>query len=117
LLSNSDKFRLRDVLWRKGANVSDFGRLLDEDTSAFILDFGPIVAIEFSAVGNACYLYEKQAAAEIVPDIWTTAPFSKNDLKRRSKTATTQPMTHDRQNRWKHEMERILARYGIRAVS
>jgi hypothetical protein len=117
LLSNSDKFRLRDVLWKKAAKGSDFGRLLDEDTSAFILDFGPIVAIEFSAVGNACYLYEKQAAAEIVPDIWTTMPFSKADLKRKSKIATSQPITHDRQNRWKNEMERILARYGVRAVS
>ena len=46
----------------------------------FILDFGPILAIEFSAVGNACYLYEKKSAAEIVPDIWTTLPFSKTDL-------------------------------------
>jgi len=117
LLSNSDKFRLRDVLWKKGANASDFGRLLDEDTSAFILDFGPIVAIEFSAVGNACYLYETKAAAEIVPDLWTTLPFSKTDLKRKPKIATSQPITHDRQNRWKNEMERILARYGVRAVS
>src|SRR6266700_4000808 len=117
LLSNSDKFRLRDVLWKKGAKASDFGRLLDEDTSAFILDFGPIMAIEFSAVGNACYLYEKQAAAEIVPDIWTSLPFSKTELKRKSKIATSQPITHDRQHRWKNEMERILARYGVRAVS
>jgi hypothetical protein len=117
LLCNSDKFRLRDVLWKKAAKGSDFGRLLDEDTSAFILDFGPIMAIEFSAVGNACYLYEKQAAAEIVPDIWTTVPFSKTELKRKSKIATSQPIIHDRQNRWKNEMERILARYGVRAVS
>lgn len=117
LLSNSDKWRLRDVLWKKGAQGSDFGRLLDEDTSAFILDFGPILAIEFSAVGNACYVYEKRVAAEIVPDIWTSLPFSKTDLKRRSKIATGLPIIHDRQNRWKHEMERFLARYGIRAVS
>jgi hypothetical protein len=117
LLSNSDKFRLRDVLWKKGAKGSDFGRLLDEETSAFILDFGPIMAIEFSKVGNACYLYEKKSAAEIVPDLWTTLPFSKTALKNKSKVATSQPITHDRQNRWKNEMERILARYGIRAVS
>lgn len=117
LLSNSDKWRLRDVLWKKGAQGSDFGRLLDEDTSAFILDFGPIMAIEFSAVGNACYLYEKRAAAEIVPDIWTSLPFSKTDLKRKSQIATSQPIRHDRQNRWKNEMERVLARYGVRAVS
>ena len=41
LLSNSDKFRLRDVLWKKGAKASDFGRLLDEDTSAFHPRFWP----------------------------------------------------------------------------
>jgi hypothetical protein len=117
LLSNSDKFRLRDVLWKKGAKASDFGRLLDEDTSAFILDFGPLLVIEFSAVGNACYIYEKRVAAEIVPDIWTALPFSKTDLKRKSKVATGQPIIHGRQNRWKAEMERFLARYGVRAVS
>jgi hypothetical protein len=117
LLSSTDKFRLRDTLLRKGATTSDHGRLLDEDTSAFILDFGPIVAIEFSAVGNACYVYEKKAAAEIVPDIWTTVPFSKSNLKRPSKIATAKPVRHDQQNRWKHEMESILARYGVRTVS
>jgi hypothetical protein len=117
LLSNSDKYRLRDVLSKKGARGSDFGRLLDEDTSAFILDFGALLIIEFSAVGNACYVYEKRVAAEIVPDIWTSLPFHKTDLKRKSKVATGQPITHDRQNRWKIEMERFLARYGVRAVS
>ncbi len=117
LLSSSDKFRLREVLSKKGAKGTDFGRLLDEDTSAFILDFGPIMAIEFSQVGNACYLYDKQAAAEIVPDIWTTKPFSLSDLKRRSKIATTRPITHDRPGRWKIAMERHLARYGVRAVT
>jgi EH_Signature domain len=117
LLSSSDKFRLRDILSKKGANTSDYGRLVEEDTSAFILDFGPIMVIEFSAVGNACYLYEKKAAAEIVKDIWTTAPFSKFNLKRPSRIATAKPIRHDQQNRWKHEMESILARYGVRAVS
>jgi hypothetical protein len=117
LLSNSDKFRLRDVLSEKGTRASDFGRLLDEQTSAFILDFGPVLVIEFSAVGNACYVYEKGVAAEIVPDIWSALPFQRTDLKRKSKVATGQPIIHDRQNRWKIEMERFLARYGVRAVS
>jgi len=117
LLSNSDSFRLRDVLLKKGARSSDFGRLVDEDTSAFILDFGPLLVIEFSAVGNACYVYEKRKATEIVPDIWSSLPFSKYDLKRKSKMATGQPITHDRQSRWKTQMERFLASYGIRAVS
>jgi len=117
LLSNADKYRLRDVLSKKSATASDFGRLLDDDTSAFILDFGPIMAIEFSAVGNACYIYEKRAAAQIVPDLWTSLPFKKTDLKRRLRIATSQPITHDRQDRWKNEMERLLARYGVRAVS
>jgi hypothetical protein len=116
LLSNSDKFRLRDVLLKTEARSSDFGRLLDEDTSAFILDFGPLLVIEFSAVGNACYVYEKRKAPEIVPDLWTSLPFTKSALKRESKIATDKPIRHDRQNRWKNEMERFLARYGIRAV-
>jgi hypothetical protein len=117
LLSNSDKYRLRDVLSKKGTRPSDFGRLLDEQTSAFILDFGPVVVIEFSAVDNACYVYERGIATEIIPDIWSALPFRKTDLKRKGKVATGQPITHDRQNRWKSEMERFLARYGVRAVS
>jgi hypothetical protein len=117
LLSNSDKYRLRDVLFKKGTRASDFGRLLDEDTSAFILDFGPLLVVEFSQVGNACYIYEKQVGVEVVPDIWTALPFRKADLKRRSEVATRHPIIHDRQNRWKMEMERFLARYGVRAVS
>lgn len=117
LLSSSDKFRLRDVLSKKGTATTNFGRLLDEDTSAFILDFGPMMVIEFSSVGNACYVYEKQSAAEVVPDIWTSLPFSKTKLKLKSKIATLHPVRHDSQNRWKGEMERTLARYGVRAVS
>jgi hypothetical protein len=117
LLSNSDKYRLREILSKKEANASDFGRLLDEDTSAFILDFGPLLVVEFSAVGNACYIYEKRVASEIVPDIWTAVPFTKSDLKRKSKVATGQPIIHGRQPRWKAQMERLLAKYGVRAVS
>jgi EH_Signature domain len=117
LLSSSDRWRLREVISKKGAMASDFGKLADDDTSAFILDFGPLLVIEFSAVGNACYLYEKDAAVQIMPDMWSAEPFDKKALKRRSKIATSQPVTHDRQGRWKDEMERVLARYGIRAVS
>ena len=117
LLSSTDRFRLREILHKKGANAANFGRLLDEDTSAFILDFGPLVAIEFSKVGNACFLYEKKAAAEIVPDLWTSTPFSKSNLKRPSKIVKDGRIVHDKQNRWKRELERILAQYGIRPVS
>jgi hypothetical protein len=117
LLSSSDRFRLREILHKKGANATNFGRLLDEDTSAFILDFGSLVAVEFSKVGNACFLYEKKSAAEIVPDLWTSVPFSKSDLKRPSRIAKDGRIVHDQQNRWKRELERILAQYGIRPVS
>ena len=117
LLSNPDRRRLDYVLRKKGAQDSDFGRLLDDDTSAFALDFGEVLIIEFSAVGNACYVYDKRESKKIVPDVWTTVPFSKMNLKRKSAIATRKPVTHDAQGRWRDDMEKFLASHGIRAVS
>jgi hypothetical protein len=120
LLNEVDKFRLRQILREKKEEVSHFGEI-DGNTSAFLLDFGPIFVIEFSAVGNACYVYEKRAAAEMVPDLWTLQSFHVPDLKSRS-NATAWVIHKKRRfiwqrNGWEEEMEGILARYGIRAVS
>jgi hypothetical protein len=120
LLNEVDKFRLRQILREKKEEVSHFGEI-DGNTSAFLLDFGPIFVIEFSAVGNACYVYEKRAAAAMVPDLWTLQSFHVPDLKSRS-NATAWVIHKKRRfiwqrNGWEEEMEGILARYGIRAVS
>jgi EH_Signature domain len=121
LLNEFDKYRLRDILWKKREEVSHFG-VIEGNTSAFLLDFGPILVVEFSAVGNACYVYEKRAGQEIVSDFWTPKSFRVSDLKSVSKAVNR--VIHKKarfaswqRDGWEDEMAGILARYGIRAVS
>lgn len=121
LLNEFDKYRLRDILWKKKQEVSHFGEI-EGNASAFLLDFGPILVVEFSVVGNACYIYEKRTGAEVVPDFWTPKTFCVSDLKRLSKAAGR--VVHKKarfaawqRNGWEDEMAGILARFGIRAVS
>jgi hypothetical protein len=120
LLNEIDKFRLRQILREKKEQVSHFGEL-EGNTSAFLLDFGPILVIEFSAVGNACYIYEKRTGAEIVPDLWTPLTFRVPELKRQGSAVARvihkKPRFAWQRDGWEDEMEGILARYGIRAVS
>lgn len=120
LLNEFDKYRLRDILWKKREEVSHFGEI-EGNTSAFLLDFGPILVVEFSAVGNACYVYEKRAGAEIVADFWTPKSFRVSDLKSPSKAVSRvihkKPRFAWQRDGWEDEMAAILARYGIRAVS
>ena len=116
LLSDYDKYRLRHILKEKGAQTTHFGKL-EGDTSAFVLDFGPVVVVEFSEVGNACYIYTKKVATRVVPDLWSAEPFVKTQLKRKSEIATSAPVRHDVQGRWREETERVLARFGVRAVA
>ncbi|MGD0076232.1 MAG: EH signature domain-containing protein, partial [Candidatus Binataceae bacterium] len=109
-----DKAKVKDK-----EKVGNFGRMVSvyagatgQDTSAFLLDFGTVVAIEFSKVGNACYLYEKQAAEKVIPDFWSSKPFSASELKKRPIAALRVP--HDSQGKWRHYLEMKLAQYGVR---
>jgi hypothetical protein len=105
LLCDDDRARLQSV----NEKVGNFGRIIGE-TSAFLLDFGTVVAIEFSKSGNACYLYEKPAAEKVIPDFWSPKPFSAPGLK--SKRLSAEVVTHHL--RWQVYLEMILARYGVR---
>ena len=81
------------------------------ETSAFLLDFGPVVVVEFSHVGNACYLYEKPNAAKVIPDFWTQEPFTIYGLKNRPMAAETIPHIG---GDGRQTLAHLLARYGIR---
>jgi hypothetical protein len=89
--------------------LSNFGRIVGE-TSAFLLDFGTVIAVEFSKSGNACYIYEKPAAEKVIPDFWRTKSFFVSDLK--SKQLSAEVVTHHL--RWQEYLERILAQKGVR---
>jgi len=105
LLCDDDRARLQNAKEK----VGNFGRIVGE-TSAFLLDFGTVIAVEFSKSGNACYLYEKPAAEKVIPDFWSPKPFSAPSLK--SKRLSAEVVTHHL--RWQQYLEMILARYGIR---
>ncbi len=106
LLSTDDEYRLQRQIREKSLL---FGRIT-KTTSAFLLDFGPILVIEFSKTGNACFVYEKQASDELIPDFWSIRRFIFERLKQ--ERACVARIVH--RPGWQEEMRRVLARYGIR---
>jgi hypothetical protein len=81
-------------------------------SSAFILTFDRVVAVEFSQVGNALYLYASQDAKTVIPDIWANS-FSVGQLKDRQRAAAR--ISHWPQGVWQEAASGELARYGVRA--
>ena len=76
LLNRDDEARLRATIQSQREQVGHFGHVRGAEPSAFLLDFGSVVVVEFSRVGNACYLYEQPNAAKVIPDIWSQEPFT-----------------------------------------
>jgi hypothetical protein len=89
---------------------------LFSDTSAFLLDFGEVLVVEFSKVGNACYIYQKRAAKELIPDFWTTEPFHASGGKGLKQSALAAERIRHTAG-WQDELSMILARHGVRPVS
>jgi hypothetical protein len=108
LLSQTDEFR-----WRAGAETRrnlNYGRVqVNSDTSAFLLDFGRILVVEFSKVGNAVYVYEHRDVPDLNTDFWSSARFSISNLKQRASCVAK--IVHNK--KWQGEMRTLLAQYGI----
>ncbi len=117
LLSWEDRTRLDPIVGRQALQSIAFGSMADwESTSSFLLDFGKIIVIEFSAVGNACYIYTDQDFNEIMPDFWSQQKFEVRKLKI-STSITKQPVSFwDGVHRagWQGKAGHLLASYGIR---
>jgi hypothetical protein len=109
LLNRGDEDRLRLTLQSLKEKVGHFGRV-NGGTSAFLLDFGPLVVVEFSQAGNACYLYEKPNSSKVITDFWTSKGFNVSGLKDRA--LAVQPIVH--RERWQTTLAHLLAQYGIR---
>ena len=121
LLNPLDRRRLRIVQLRKSQELGHYGSV-DGVTSAFLLDFGELLVIEFSAKGNACYVYRRPQAARVVPNFWTDETFSvakafggfgAGPLKQKHSALFT-PLKHDPERKWWSVMSNELAKYGIR---
>ena len=92
----------------------NFGKMAwGANTSGFLLDFGRVLVIEFSEVGNAAYVYDQTEKDAVVPNFWSEASFQVRDLKR--KDAKKHKVNHHAG--WERDMRGILARYGIRPDS
>ena len=55
LLNRDDEVRLRVTMQSQQEQMGHRGHVRGRESSAFLLDFGPIVVVEFSRVNNACY--------------------------------------------------------------
>ncbi|MFI5394139.1 MAG: EH signature domain-containing protein [Candidatus Binatia bacterium] len=117
LLNWRDQTRLQARMSQLRGQVGNYGRIAGlADTSAFLLDFGRVVVVEFSRVGNACYVYQKSAANQLIPDFWSAEPFDvsgRNGLKQ--PTLAAERLRHV--VGWQDELAMILARHGVRPVS
>ncbi|MDA8090621.1 MAG: EH signature domain-containing protein [Nitrospiraceae bacterium] len=104
LLCRRDKYRLT---WK-----GHYGEISGTN-SAFILDFGNIVAVEFSKVGS-CYLYSANDFKQILPELFGISYFTEADLKNRD--LAIEHVRHITGNivDWKRTITRFLARNGIR---
>lgn len=108
LLTDLDRARLSSALARRGNTTRHFGRTTSPH-SAFLLDFGNVLAIEFEGVG-ACYLYDAKTRDRFFRDFFTDTPF--NDQKLKMPSYALYRKSH--QGDWKSVLGQALAQSGIR---
>lgn len=118
LLSWADRSRLGQSVSREALRATTFGKMADfESTSSFLLDFGKVVVVEFSAVNNACYIYPDQDFKQIMPHFWTPRGLKASDLKNKDISLTRQRAAiwnGVHRPGWPGDATQLLAAYGIR---
>jgi len=107
LLRNADEVRLSAEIRHIQGVTAGYGRV-NGGASSFLLDFGSIVAIEFSTLG-AVYFYDKETFKDIVPNLWQRVHFSEASLKSRDRALGWVAHKPD----WEDEAASLLAKYGI----
>jgi hypothetical protein len=108
ILASFDESRwLANAATREKRNFGKMEYLCD--TSAFLLDFGRIMVVEFSKVGNAVYVYEHRDVPDLNDLFWSRAPFRLSTLKQ--KNCSVVNLSHNQL--WKNKMRTLLAQYGI----
>lgn len=108
LLNANDKIRLYSVLRRQGKKMLHFGETKGQQ-SAFLLDFGKILVVEFNGVG-ACYIYEELGRKRIFYDFYTDETYTDAILKQPFYAAERTSHRGD----WQWRLSRVLSQYGIR---
>ncbi len=103
LLTDTDRYRLNSEL-RDGSK--HFGKK-DGSQSAFILDFGRALVVEFNEVGKV-YIFNSSEKRRFLPDIFRTKRFTDGELKR------FEVYSKAHQGNWQPVVEQALAQNGIR---
>lgn len=116
LLSRYDQDRVRLWLRSRNEQIPSYGLLDAPDTSAFLLDFGSVVIVEFSKSPNASYLYPRAIANDLFRDFyqqnhrWTVQELKRRDLVEQE---AARRLVHRRyhHNQWQDEMTGLLTRH------
>jgi hypothetical protein len=111
LLHRDDTARLRGALAELGELSSHYGRI-GGSTTALLLDFGPLLVIEFSPPEDACYIYEKRVIDHVVPEFWTRQSFSVTQLKQTS--ICFDCIVYDQS--WQEQLTEILDYFGMHPI-
>jgi hypothetical protein len=96
----------------------NFGNLSGgQNKAAFVLDFGPLIAVEFSEIGYA-YLYTRDEFTRYVPDLWTRVPVNESRLKNQG-IPSERKIRHQAIAKivyvdWRNDAASILSQHGIR---
>ena len=99
---------------RGNKNIS-FGLLSDtQNKAAFILDFGKIVAVEFSDVG-CVYLFTREDFDKSISDMWSDQSIRECVLK--NQNLPEERRVPHQGSTWEDKVEKVLASNGIRAFS
>ncbi|MFH0810413.1 MAG: EH signature domain-containing protein [Pseudomonadota bacterium] len=110
LLSPNDKARLSSVFHRRESRIEGYGSVRGGlNQSAFLLDFGSVLAIEFHKVG-ACYVYKRPALPDVLQSgLRSSEHFWEGELK--DQDAAADRIVH--RHGWQEKMAQCLARHQI----
>lgn len=109
LMHPQDAGRLRSQLHAAEERGQTWGEIEEESghyASAFILDFGKILAVEFSQTNNACQLYGQHHALK------TFEPFYGRSWRVTELKNGNLPKVNHQRN-WEESLRNTLAKYGI----
>jgi hypothetical protein len=112
VIGGADRDRLRRQLNELRTRGRTYANLNARDVSAFIMDFGNALVVEFSRTGHACFIYEANTGQRKIVNLQANE-FSVSRLK--ALQAVSERIVHDRSGNWMQKVRQHLAlRYRIR---
>ncbi|MCC6932572.1 MAG: hypothetical protein IT292_04875 [Deltaproteobacteria bacterium] len=117
LISFEDRKRYSVKLKELEDKGRTYGKLTgNSTTSAFILDFGPIVVVEFNEVGNACYFYKKEEFSKVCSNFWASdiSFGGLKDSKLKLDKVSHRQVVSEISVGWDTKVVKLLSDYGVR---